>query len=203
MSRKKKFVQLKKKKQKKEGEKQNKTRRHSSRKSHKKKRQTPSEVKKQQRILQKKKKQQREDKGLKKLTNKNKKSNVKPMCKLHKGIFVIQPSYFPSQVFSLFWRENFLVGLRRKHLNLTIYFSFSLLNQTHFKKVSILIFSPKFFIHLISRPNKHILKKEFKLQRENKNEKFFRGHLVRWRRRKIHCKVQVFSSRNGEKTKWV
>ena len=36
-----------------------------------------------------------------------KKSNFKPMCKLHMDIFVIQPSYFLFQVFSPFWRKFF------------------------------------------------------------------------------------------------
>ena len=60
-------------------------------------------------------------------------------------------------VFSPFLGENFLVGSRRKYLGLTIYFPSSLFNQTHFKKVFLPIFSPKFSIHPISPPNKHTL----------------------------------------------
>ena len=60
-------------------------------------------------------------------------------------------------VFSSFLGENFLVGSRRKYLSLTIYFPSSLSNQTHFKKVFLPIFSPKFSIHPISPPNKHTL----------------------------------------------
>ena len=50
---------------------------------------------------------------------------------------------FFSSSFSPFWGENFLVGLRRKHLGFTIYFSSSPLNQTHSKK-----FSFPFSIHI-------------------------------------------------------
>ena len=44
-----------------------------------------------------------------------------------------------------------------KALGSTIYFPSSPLNQTHSKKVSLPIFSPKFSIHTISPPNKHTL----------------------------------------------
>ena len=62
-----------------------------------------------------------------------------------------------NSVFSLFWRENFLVGQGRKHLGPTIYFSSFPSNQTHSKKVLFPIFSPKFSIHPILPPNKHTL----------------------------------------------
>ena len=64
---------------------------------------------------------------------------------------------FPLLVFSLFLGENFLVGLRRKHFDPIIYFPSFSPNQIHFKKVFLPIISPKFFIHLISPSNKHIL----------------------------------------------
>ena len=64
---------------------------------------------------------------------------------------------FPLLVFSLFLGENFLVGLRRKHLDPIIYFHSFSPNQIHFKKVFLPIISPKFFIHIISPSNKHIL----------------------------------------------
>ena len=71
------------------------------------------------------------------------------------GIFVNQEKIHPYSIFSPFWGENFLVGPERKHLNPTIYFPSSPPNETHFKKVFFPIFSPKFFIHPISPPNKH------------------------------------------------
>ena len=64
---------------------------------------------------------------------------------------------FPLLVFSLFLGENFFVDLRRKHLDPINYFPSFLPNQIHFKKVFLSIFSPKFFIHLISPSNKHII----------------------------------------------
>ena len=51
-----------------------------------------------------------------------------------------------------------MVGLEKKYLNSIIYFPSPLPNQTHSKKVLFPIFSPKFSIHPISPPNKHILK---------------------------------------------
>ena len=64
----------------------------------------------------KKKKKRRGKRPVKQMTKKKKKSNVmKPMCKLHMGIFVIQLSNFPHQVFFLFWGENYLIGPGRKH----------------------------------------------------------------------------------------
>ena len=53
-----------------------------------------------------------------------------------------------SSIFSQFWWENF-VGPGKKHMDPTIYFYFSSLNQTHTSK--------KFYIHPISLPNKHTL----------------------------------------------
>ena len=66
-------------------------------------------------------------------------------------------SFFLS-IFSLFWREIFLMGQKEKHLNSTIYFPSSPLNQTHSKKVFLPIFSSKFSILPISLPNKHTLR---------------------------------------------
>ena len=74
------------------------------------------------------------------------------------GIFVNQEKIHLYSIFSLFWRENILVGPRRKHLDPTIYFPSFLPNQTHSKKVFLPIFSPKFSIHSILPPNKHTLK---------------------------------------------
>ena len=55
---------------------------------------------------------------------KSEKSNVwtKPMCKCTRTFLSIMQPHFHLSVFSPFWRENFLVGLRRKHLDTTIYF---------------------------------------------------------------------------------
>ena len=78
---------------------------------------------------------------------------------MHMGIFVSQEKIYFYSVFSPFWRENILVGTGRKHLNLTIYFSFFLPDQTHSKKVFLSILSLKFSIHSISPPNKHTLRR--------------------------------------------
>ena len=91
-----------------------------------------------------------------------KKSNIwtKPMCKCTRVYWVflsIKQSHFLLSVFFSFWRENFLVSLRRKHLGPIIYFPSSLVNQIHSKKVFLFIFSPKFFIYPISPPYKHTL----------------------------------------------
>ena len=66
-------------------------------------------------------------------------------------------------VFSPFWGENILVGPRREYLDSTIYFPFSLPNQSHSKKVFLPIFSPKFSLHLVSPLNKHTLNFYFSL----------------------------------------
>ena len=52
-------------------------------------------------------------------------------------------SFFLS-VFSLFWKENFLMGPKKKHLGFTIYFPSFPPNQTHSKKIFILIFLQNF-----------------------------------------------------------
>ena len=70
------------------------------------------------------------------------------------GIFVNQEKIHPHSVFSLFWGENILVGLGRKHPGPTDYFISFPSNQTHSKKVLFPIFSQKFSIYSISLPNK-------------------------------------------------
>ena len=63
---------------------------------------------------------------------KSEKSNVrtKPMCKCIRTFLSIKhPHFFPS-IFSPFWREKFLVGPERKHLDLTIYFPLFSLHPT-------------------------------------------------------------------------
>ena len=79
------------------------------------------------------------------------------MCKCTWTFLSIKQPHFLSSVFSLFWRENFLVSPRRKHPSPIISFPFSPPNQTHSKKVFIHIFSPKFSIDPISPPNKYTL----------------------------------------------
>ena len=44
------------------------------------------------------------------------------MCKCTWTFLSIKQSYFLTSIFSPFWRENFLVGLGRKHLGPIIYF---------------------------------------------------------------------------------
>ena len=53
--------------------------------------------------------------------------------------------------------EHILVSLERKHLCSTNFFPSPSSNQTLTKKIFFPIFSPKFFIHPILSPNKHIL----------------------------------------------
>ena len=67
-----------------------------------------------------------------------------------------------SLQFFLHFREKTFWWVRRENtLNPTIYFPSSSPNQTHSKKDFLLIFSPKFSIHLISPPNKHIIRVGF------------------------------------------
>ena len=86
-----------------------------------------------------------------------KKGNLKK-CVHVLGIFVNQEKIHPHSVFSLFWRENILVGQGRKYLGPTIYFPSSSPNQTHSKKIFLPIFSPKFSINPVSPLNKHTLR---------------------------------------------
>ena len=81
------------------------------------------------------------------------------MCKSTWAFLSIKQPYFLLLVFSPFWGEIFLMDSRRKHLGPTVYFPSSPPNQTHSKKVFLLIFSSKFSINSISSPNKHTLKR--------------------------------------------
>ena len=96
---------------------------------------------------------------------------------LHIGIFYNLEKMHPYPVLSLFWEENILVGLRRKHLSPTIYFPSSPSNQTHSKKVFFPIFFLKFSIHPISPQKNHTLKvwekedKGLKRMREEREER--------------------------------
>ena len=58
------------------------------------------------------------------------------------------------RVFSLHFGENFLVSHERKYLSPIIYFSSSLLNQTHSKKIFLSILSPKICILSVTPPIK-------------------------------------------------
>ena len=60
----------------------------------------------------------------------------------------------PPSFLSILGRKLF-GGHRKKTHGPTIYFPFSPFNQTHSKKISLPIFFLKFFIHLVSPPNKH------------------------------------------------
>ena len=96
---------------------------------------------------------------------------------LHIGIFYNLEKMHPYPVLSLFWEENILVSLRRKHLSPTIYFPSSPSNQTHSKKVFLPIFFLKFSIHPISPQKNHTLKvwekedKGLKRMREEREER--------------------------------
>ena len=91
-------------------------------------------------------------KGKTKTKNHNKKKKKKsngldmPMCK-YTWVF-LSSIYQIAPIFSLFQKENILVGLKRKHLSPTNFFPSPSSNQTPTKKVFLPIFSPKFFIRL-------------------------------------------------------
>ena len=97
----------------------------------------------------KKKKEKKKRKGTDELS----------MCKSTWAFLSIKQLYFLLLVFSPFWGEIFLMDSRRKRLGPTIYFPSSPSNQTHSKKVFLLIFFSKFSINSISPPNKHTLKR--------------------------------------------
>ena len=80
----------------------------------------------------------------------------KPRCKCTCA-FLSFTYYIPSTQFFLHFRENILVGLRRKQLDPTNFFPSPHSNQTLTKKVFLSIFSLKFSIYLILPPNKHTL----------------------------------------------
>ena len=61
------------------------------------------------------------------------------------GFLSIKKKFILTQVSLYFWEKTFLVGPRRKHQGLTIYFPFSPPNQTHLKKFSF-IFSLQSFL---------------------------------------------------------
>ena len=63
-------------------------------------------------------------KGKKKKVKKNN-VQTKPMCKCTRAFLSIKQSHFLPLVFSLFWKENFLIGQEKKNLDSTIYFPFS------------------------------------------------------------------------------
>ena len=92
----------------------------------------------------KKKATSKKEKKRKNIGNKKRKrSNIHEKKKKKKrkrnwtwAFLSIKQPYFLPPVFSPFWKENFLVGLGRKHLGFTIYFPSSSPNQTHSKKFS-------------------------------------------------------------------
>ena len=97
-----------------------------------------------------KKKKEGQGGGEKRQCKKKKKSNVdKPMCNCTWAFLSKNNVQFFPSIFSLLWRENFLVRPGRKHLSSIVYFSSSPSNQTHSKKFSFLfslqIFHPPYF----------------------------------------------------------
>ena len=81
----------------------------------------------------------------------------KPMCKCTSA-FSSFTYYIHSTQFSLHFGENILVGLGRKQLGSTNFFSSPHSNQTLTKKIFFPIFSLMFSIYLILPPNKHTLR---------------------------------------------
>lgn len=107
-------------------------------------------------------------KKAKRKKRKKKKSREEKQCtgKAHVQVQIflsIKQPNFLYLVFSSFEGENFLVWLKRKHLDHTIYFPSSLSNQTHSEISFFLIFFLKFSIHPILLPNKHTLKHNIRL----------------------------------------
>ena len=79
----------------------------------------------------------------------------KAHMQVHKDIFCsLSSSIFSFSFLFIFGRKHFCRS-REKIFGPTIYFPFSSPNQTHFKKVFILIFSQKIFIYPILPSNKH------------------------------------------------
>ena len=72
------------------------------------------------------------------------------------GIFVIYLSNSSHSVFSPFWRENILVGLERKHLGPTNFFSLPFLqpntHQNFFLPFSLQSFPSTLFYHQTNTP---------------------------------------------------
>ena len=97
----------------------------------------------------KKRKEKKRRRGLWAWTN--------PLCTCTRVFLANQLLHFLLSSFLSILGKKILVVLGRKHSDPTIYFPFSLPNQTHSKKVFLSIFSPIFSIHLILPPNKHTL----------------------------------------------
>ena len=132
------------------------------------KRKSKKKKKKRKKKEEEKNKKKRKTKQIKKATRhrvtdqgrrkKKHKGNLKkPMCICTWAFLTIKKFFYHYSVFLSFQRANILVGLSRKHISFTIYFSSFLSNQTHSKKVFISIFSQKFSIHHVLPPNKHTL----------------------------------------------
>ena len=110
-----------------------------SKETKKKKGNSPTKKQKQKRakilLLPSKKKKK---KGQRAASGKQKKKKMKATWKMCTWIFLLIKKNYSHSIFSLFKRENILVVSGRKHLDLTIFF-FSLPNQTHSKKVFLII----------------------------------------------------------------
>ena len=90
---------------------------------------------------------------IKKLKKEKKREPLLPRKATGAFLFIkqITHTFFPNFL-------HILEGLERKYLDSITFFFSPPPNQTLFKKFSLFIFFPKFFIHLISHLNKHTLK---------------------------------------------
>ena len=93
----------------------------------------PSKSKEKRKKKKKKKKTQRPG-GRKKQKKWRRAMWTKPMCNRTWAFPSKNDAQFFPSVFFSFWKENFLVGLKRKHRGPTIYFPSSPPNPTHSKK---------------------------------------------------------------------
>ena len=102
------------------------------------KRQCPGKKKKKKRKKKKRRKRQtfRPKNKIRKKKILKRKVLDEAHVQVHMGILVIYLSNSSHLVFSPFWKENFLVGFGRKHLNPTIIFLSALPYQTLSKKFS-------------------------------------------------------------------
>ena len=92
-------------------------------------------------------------KGKKKKKEKRKERNC-PCVSAQTFLSIKEPHFLPS-VFSPFCDEKFLVGPGRKHPSPPFIFLSPHSTKHILKKFLFLFFFPKFFIHLVSPPNKH------------------------------------------------
>ena len=121
------------------------------------------EIKKKKEKKEKKKKKQHAEERKKKgnvLSTKNKQGKKKKIGIGH-GHFCLLSSPIFSLQFSLYFREKTFWWVRGENTWTHHLFSFLPTQPNTLKKAFLLIFSPKFFIHLISPPNKHTVSLNF------------------------------------------